>query len=239
MEYLKIRRSVTQRRADGSNFVVPLVVKKTKKYGKVLSEKAISKKHPIIVAGAHDSGKSRWLSRLHQEDRQIWSKHKSPSLWLDAIRPLSALPEDANVSSWWNKQGKHDPDHTPWAKLKAWERQETLATYVQEMNPVVFIDNAHKLTGRKLQIAKECLVSSKLFVIAVSDEQQLPPSIRHSVLNRSPQIFRLGTETAYDGTSVLIWLFALLALFAGWWEASLVLGRIGAMSKGNRAAKQN
>lgn len=239
MEYLKIRRSATQKRADGSSFVVPLVVKKTKKYGKVLSEKAISKKHPVIVAGAHDSGKSRWLNRLYQEDRQIWSKHKAPSLWLDAIRPLSAWAEDASISGWWDKKLEDDPELMPWAKLKAWERQEKLAVYVQEKNPVVFIDNAHKLTGRKLQIAKECLVVCKIFVIAVSDEQQLPPSIRHSVLNRSPQIFRLGTDTAYDGTPVLIWMLALVALTAGWWEASVVLGGIGAMSKGSRATKQN
>jgi len=239
MEYLKMRRSVRQKRADGSAYVVPMVVKKSKKYGNVISEKAISKKLPIMVTGAHDSGKSRWLSRLYQEDQQIWSKHKSPALWLDAIRPLSAWTDETCVVKWWDDKAKAESDVLPWAKLKAWQRQEKLADYVQEQNPVLFVDNAHKLSGRKLQLAKECLVASKIFVIAVSDEQQLSPSIRHHILGRSPQIFRLGSETAYDATSVLVWVMAVIALAVGWWEVSLVLGGIGAMSRGNRAARQN
>ena len=47
MEYLKIRRSKQQRRANGLPYAVPLWVSKHRKYGTTISEKAISIKQPI------------------------------------------------------------------------------------------------------------------------------------------------------------------------------------------------
>lgn len=239
MEYLKIRRSKSQKRADGSSYAVPLVVKKTKKYGKVISEKAVSRKKPILVTGAHDSGKSYWLSRLYQSDKDIWSKYPEPSLFLDAIRPLSAWSDAPCVVRWWGKKQKIDNDLPPWSKLKAWERQDLLAEYLTENKALLFIDNAHKLSGRKLQITKECLSSSSIFIMAITDEERLPPSIRNMILKRNPQTFRLGTETAYDGTQALVFILALASLGAGWWEISIVLAGLTALSKSRRSTRQD
>ena len=86
---------------------------------------------------------------------------------------------------------------------------------------------------------KECLQVQRISVIAISEEQNLPASMRHLVLNRDPQIFRLGTETAYDGTHILVYFLCLVALGAGWWELSIVLGGLTAMSRGRGAARQN
>jgi hypothetical protein len=127
----------------------------------------------------------------------------------------------------------------PWSKLKAWQRQDLLADYIADANAVLFIDNAQKLSGRKLQITKECLMASRLYVMAVSDEERLPPSIRHLTLRRTPQIYRLGTETAYDATTLLVYFIALMALSAGWWEVSLVLGGLTAVSTSRRASRQD
>lgn len=88
MDYLKIRSTQKQIRADGSRYAVPLFVTKNRKYGKVLAEKAISIKKPILVTGAHDSGKTRWLTRLHEHAPEIWgTKNKHPPLFLDTISP--------------------------------------------------------------------------------------------------------------------------------------------------------
>ena len=72
MEYLKIRRGRHQRRADGSPYAVPLLVRKTRKYGRTQSEKAISRRSSILIVGPHDSGKSRWVHRLHDSAAEIW-----------------------------------------------------------------------------------------------------------------------------------------------------------------------
>ncbi len=211
MQYLRIKRGAKQVRANGAAYAVPIVIKKTKKYGQVTSEKYISRKQPILITGAHDSGKTRWLMRLHQSASDIWSKYPDPPLLLDAVRPLSAWSDSACMVDWWTKKQAHNDKLTPWSKLKAWERQEKLPEYLSDNKAVLFIDNAHKLTGRKQQIAKECLHVQRISVITISEEQRLPASMRHLVLNREPQIYRLVTDTAYDGTPALVYLIALLA----------------------------
>ena len=140
---------------------------------------------------------------------------------------------------WWtDKQGK-DANLKPWSKLKAWERQDKLPAYLADNKAILFLDNTEKLTGRKAQIVKECLQVQRISVIAISEEQKLPASMRHLVLNRDPQIFRLGTETAYDATHILVYFVCLVALGAGWWELSIVLGGLTALSRGRGAARQN
>lgn len=244
MKYLKIRRGKGQKRANGSSFAVPLLVHKTKKYGRVVSEKAISKKKSILVTGAHDSGKSHWLSRLYQADQDIWRKPKAPALWLEALRPLTAWTDADCVVRWWDNKAKeaekaNDYSITPWKKLKAWQRQEKLSEYVQETSCVVFIDDAHKLSGRKLQLARQCVLTSFLFVIACSDEQRLPPNLRAVVLRRDPTFIRLDSEVPYDVTTPLVWMLVLVALGAGWWEVSLVLGGLQALASGRRSNRQD
>ena len=79
---------------------------------------------------------------------------------------------------------------------------------------MLFVDDAHKLGGCKLQIARQCVLSAKLFVIAASEEQHLAPNLRSAVLHRDPQIFRLDSEVAYDATALLMWFFIAI-MFGG------------------------
>ena len=72
MEFLKIRRGTGQKRANGSGYAVPLYVTKTQRMGNTISEEAISTKRPILVTGAHDSGKSKWVDRLYENAGEIW-----------------------------------------------------------------------------------------------------------------------------------------------------------------------
>ncbi len=240
MDYLKIRSTQKQIRADGSRYAVPLFVTKNRKYGKVLSEKAISIKKPILVTGAHDSGKTRWLTRLHEHAPEIWgTKNKHPPLFLDTISPLSAWVDHPSLASWWDQQQQReqlqDPNtaRKPWKQLKQHERAEALPLYCEHTKALVFIDDAHKLSGRKLQLARECLLASRLFVISASEEQRIPPNLRNVILRREPQIFRLDSDVSYDATKILMWSIIALCIMAGAWEAALVLGGL----HGRRAAR--
>ena len=49
-----------------------------------------------------------------------------------------------------------------------------LPDYCRDTNAVLFIDDAHKLAGRKLEIARLCVMASKIHVIAASEEQRIP-----------------------------------------------------------------
>jgi len=240
MEYLKIRNSSQQVRADGTPFAVPLFVTKHKKYGSVASEEPISVKRDIMVTGAHDSGKTRWLTRMYEQSNRIWTKSKSPAIWLSALRPLGSWSDCLQIVEWWNEKVATDPvNYEPWAKVPAWKRQELIPDYLKDTSSVLFIDDAHKLTGRKLQLARMCVLNAKICVISTTEEQRIAPNLRSALLKRDPQIFRLDSEVAYDATKPLIWLIALAALGAGWWEISLVLGGMQALASGRRSSKQD
>jgi hypothetical protein len=240
MEYLRIRRSAKQVRADGSRYAVPQLITKSRKYGKVISQQTISNKNSILVTGAHDSGKTRWLTRLHEHALEIWgAKIKAEPLFLDTLSPLGSWCDKSAVGQWWDdKQTALDPDERqPWKKLKQYERCEALPDYCAETNAVLFIDDAHKLTGRKLQIARQCVMSSRLWVVAASEENRLPPNLRPLMLRRKPQIFRLDTDVAYDATHILMWFITVCFLAIGWWEAALIVGGMQALGTGRRAAR--
>ena len=242
MEYLKIRRSKGQIRADGSPYAVPQLITKSKKYGKVTSQQTISIKKSIFITGAHDSGKTRWVTRLHENAKDIWgSKIKAEPLFLDTISPLGSWCDSPGVSKWWNEKQKDLPaeERQPWKKLKQYEKSNALPDYCAETGAVLFIDDAHKLAGRKLQLARECVMASRLWVMSASEEQRLPPNLRPIVMRRKPQIFRLRTETAYDGTPILVWMLLVCCVMAGWWEAAFVLGGLKMFSTGRRAARQD
>ena len=244
MEFLKIRRGTGQLRADGSRYAVPLYVTKTKRMGNTISEEPISTKRSILVTGAHDSGKTKWVERLHEHAREIWgTKSKTAPLYLDTLRPLVAWSDEPDLEKWWEakriEEEKTDLNNAraPWKALKQHSRAEALPDYCKDTGAVLFIDDAHKLAGRKLQIARKCVLSSRLFVIAASEEQRLPPNLRTVVMRRDPQIIRLNSEVAYDATNLLMWAFLVACLAAGWWEAAAVLGGLKALGTGRRAAR--
>lgn len=244
MEYLKIRRSKAQRRANGLPYAVPLWVTKQRKYGTTISEKAISIKQPILVTGAHDSGKTRWLQRMHEHAEEIWGrKITAKPLYIEALNPMSSWCEPSFLGAWWDQRRlvltQLNPEWTtqPWKNLKTHTRLELLSTYCQDTEAVVLIDDAHKLTGRKLQIVRQCVLEASIFVMAASEEQRLPPSLRSVVMRREPQIFRLDSEVSYDATNLFMWAVLLACLAVGWWEAALVLGGVKALGTGRRATR--
>ncbi len=243
MQFLKIKTSKNKTRADGTKYSTPVFVTKSKKYGKVLSEKNISVKRSILITGAHDSGKSRWVNRLYEKAPQIWgAKSKAQPIILGALLPLAAWSDANAVQNWWGKEREKEESNgdfvrVPWAKLKQWDRAEALPTYLQETAAVLFIDDAHKLSGRKLQIARLCAISAKTTVVSASEEQRIPPNLRGVLMRKDPQIFRLNSEVAYDATNILMWFLIVGCVLLGAWEAALILGGLKALGTGRRASK--
>ena len=238
MKFLRIKSSSKKVRADGSRFKSATYVEKNRKYGNQISEQTISVKKSVLVTGAHDSGKSRFLKRLYDDERAIYgAKILYPALWLGAIRPLSSWTDMADLEAWFNADCKRNPKNIEWASLKAYEKAERLADYVAETKAVVFVDDAHKLSGRKLQIARECVMSAHIFVMSVSDEQRIPPNLRGLVLKREPQVFRLNAETSYDMTTPLMYMAMLFFAVIGFYEVSAVLGGLKYLSGGSRSTR--
>ena len=256
MQYLCMQRQ--KYGADGaSRHVIPIIKRKDRKYGPVVDTEVIGRKTPTLITGAHDSGKSRMLEKLHEEERAIWGKKiDAAALWLGALRPLGAWSDADHVGAWWDARaatmqakaasqvgaggtGEKADLLRPWSKLKAWERAEALPDYLRDTGAVLFIDDAHKLAGRKLQIARECALTAKVWIASASDEQRIPPNLRSVMMRRDPQVIRLGSDVAYDATNVLTWVLALVLLASGAWEASIVVAGLKTLSGGRLAARQD
>lgn len=237
MKYLRIKGRTNRLRADGTTYKTASFVEKNRKYGTQISEQNISVKRPVLVTGAHDSGKTRFLKRLYDSEREIYgAKISHPALYLAALHPLSKWAALENLETWF-EQSKNNPKKIPWSALKQYERLDHLPNYIAETKAVVFIDDAHKLSGRKLQIARECVISANIYVMSASDIQRIPPNLRGIVLRRDPQVFALATEASYDMTQPLMWLAMLFFVLIDFWEVSAVLGGLKYLSTGSRATR--
>lgn len=238
MEYLKIKRSSSSRYAE------MLMIQKNRKYGQVLREQTVSKRKPVLIEGAHDSGKSRMTTRLFDSALDIWgAKSKGEPVMLGAMRPIASWVEAGQIEEWHTLRYLEDqksdkPKLRPWSNLKAWERADLLPEYISDTGAVVFIDDAHKLSGRKLQMARLCVMSSRMWVCSTSQLNRIPPNLRQVLMRREPTEIRLKTDVAYDVTTLGMWVVATLAVVIGWWEVALVIGGLKALSTGRRATRQ-
>ena len=152
--------------------------------------------------------------------------------------PPSAWTDVKHLELWWaNRENLDDDRH--WTKLKAWERVDCVPEYLRETGAVLFVDDAHNLSGRKLKLAQDCVRASKVWVMSAADEGRIAPGLRKDVLAAEPQTFRLDSEVAYDATSIIMWILMLACLASGAYEVAAVLGGLKMLASGSRASKQN
>ena len=236
MRFLTIKTH-QRKRADGRESAQAFYVHKNRKFGDVISSQCISVKSPVLVVGAHASGKSYWLDRLRADAHRVWASRAAEPLYLASVRPLSAWTDTKPLELWWASR-KNTDDTRHWSKLKAWERVDALPLYLKETGAVLFVDDAHQLSGRKLKLVQDCVRASAVFVMTTADENRISPSLRKDVLAQQPQTFRLNTDVAYDVTPLFMWFLIAGALIAGAFELALILGGLKMLGSGKRATKQ-
>jgi hypothetical protein len=232
--------------------------------GDVTGSDFIKKTKNVLITGAHHSGKSTTINRLYDEAEEIWYNQVKPysysrnaklandkpmlkpgetledwqfpeAVFLSGITPLSKWTEHDGVKAWYEAKAEGND----YKKIPAWKRVELLPEYLKETRAVLFIDDAHKLTGRKLQIIKLCIESAFRTVLSASDENRLSPSIRRQFLESKPQIVRLNSDVAYDATHLLVWFVVCICLLTGATEFAAVLGLFETMKGGRRASRQD
>lgn len=218
-------------RKNGQKRRVPVVRERDRRYGRVLDERALSITRDMLISGPHASGKSRWLDRLFAQAGAVWGDTR-PILFLRTIEPLQRWYEDPRVVANAAKRG------LTWSKLKSYERADELIRWVTESKAIVMMDDAHKLAGRKLDVATRVAGNAHQLVVSCFDEQQIPISLRLLLVQRKPQRIELESKAAYDATSMALWLSILISLMAGWWQLAGVLGGMKVLAGGKRAAKQ-
>lgn len=210
---------------------VPLVRTKTRKYGAVLDEHWLSTKRDWMILGANAAGKTRWLQRLHSQAPRIWRDR--PAVLLRAVDPIGAWTADPRIRAYMEATSGQ-----PWSKAKCWERAEWLIRWVQQQRAVLLLDDAHHLSGRKLDIAQRLALVAGRVVAGASQENRIPINLRMTLHDRHPIVEALKSEAAYDATAVFLWLLILAAMGAGAWQLAAILGGMKFLGRGSRAARQ-
>lgn len=208
---------------------IPVVRDRFRKFGQITNEDALSIKRDILITGPNASGKTRWLRKLHDNGQQIWRLDR---FLIRSIDPLSAWVDDKRIQ-------EHVEMHCGnWAKSKGHERIEEMIDWMHTRRVVLLIDDAHKLTGRKLDIAIRLAREAAVLCVSASSEQSIPITLRMLIDTRNPQKVALQSDAAYDMTPVVLWLVILAAISVGWWQLAAVVGGAKVLAGGRRAAKQ-
>jgi predicted GTPase len=179
-----------------------------------LKELYISKRKSVLITGNENSGKSHNLRKIWDKRGNIWTKKKA--IFFDAIQPLNQ----------WLEQ---DFTYTDKKGLKQWQMINELKIYSKKNKPIIFIDNADKLTARKLYIAKSCANGNVVYATAKA-ENRIPETIRETLTHNGLK-FNLGTKAAMDYTQGLIILVSITAFLFGFTEIGVLIGVL-AMLKG-------
>ena len=217
-------------RKDGPRRI-PIVRTRGRKYGPILDEKAISIKRDILISGANSSGKTRWLTKLHDGAPQVWQRKQV--LFLRAVEPLHAWYGDPRIQVHAEAQGKN------WGKLQSFDRVAMLVDWVKSTKAVLILDDLQLLAARKLDIVRQMVLQAGIVVAGTFAEERIPITLRMALEARNPQKISLKSEAAYDSTALVLWLIILIALFAGWWQLAAVVGGMKDLAGGRRASRQD
>lgn len=229
MKFLRLKRHRV--RADGIRSVLPVVIEKTRMFGRVQHEQKISVKRSVIITGAHQSGKTRWLQRMYDEAPGIWRNR--PVLLLRCVHPLAQWIEHDDVRAYAEERYGR-----AWQRIRSWERIDAAVEWIRANRAVLLIDDAHIVSGRKLDVLLRMLRAAPIAVVSASAEQRIAVSLRIELDARNPQRIHLHSDAAYDITPFVIWTLTLAALAAGSWELSALGAGLSMLGRGRRAAKQ-
>lgn len=249
MQMLMMRKG--PQRADGSPRRVPIYREREAKYGRIKAERPLATKRDVLICGGHGSGKTRWVQRYVENAKDIWPTR--PVAYLRAVNPVGEWCDQPALMRWHCEQvqasklgaGETAPKPSAddilreWARLKTYDRPRRLVEWIERNGGVVIIDDGHKLTGRKADVALQAIRAARIVIMSTQGHNRLPLTIRLACDQRKPQLVNLRTEASYDVTSMLVWIMTIASLGAGAWQVAAVLGGLGMLAKGQRATVQH
>ena len=224
MKMLLLKRTSTDKAGHARRY--PIVRERTKKFGQVTGEHAISVKRDVLITGPHGSGKTRWAEKLVAG--APW-KGKTV-VYLRMVDPITKWSDTPEMVAHFTA--------AKWKTMRPHQRTEALVQYVREKRTVLVIDDAHKATGRKADLLARCASAADVLVTTANTKQGIPLTLRLLINDRTPQEIGLASEAAYDATSLIFWLITVAALSVGWYEAAGVLAMTKVLGGGRNAAKQ-
>ncbi|WP_457754942.1 hypothetical protein [Thermovibrio ammonificans] len=159
----------------------------------------------MVILGREGSGKTREVEKLRVKAKEIFGLN---SVYLPAQFPIS----DWYVLNLPAKDLKGK---------KGVEKRELLLRACRDA--VVVIDDAHRLTGQKLQVAKKALISAQYFVVSAPRWLDIPQSLRVEIERRQFREVYLKSDAAADISYILMALAVVVSFLTGFHEVAFLL----------------
>lgn len=191
-------------------------------FDKKPTEKYISKKGNIVLFGISASGKSKRLDSILEESKNIW---KEPIIYLKATDAISEI-FSRNLDSEETRElliATSEGEEVELDTGKQYIKMHALAEKAKKC--VVIIDDADKLTGKKLELGKDLIKNCKRFVITTKDEQSLNKTLYRIIKakrNKTSYI-QLSSKAALDASNILFLGFVIILLVSGAHEMAIII----------------
>ena len=234
MQFFRIKK------VKDRNFKSLIFRERKRKYEKE-SDTYISKVKPVIIYGKAAAGKSKEISKLWEQKQEIWDEKKYSFIWFSGTDSITEilhknLTEEDNAKFSEDKLEEYldfdiDLDehiNKQYIKLRILSEKAK--------SSILFMDDTDKLTGKKLEIAKELLRNSKNFIITATDEHTINKTIRHMVIRKRPTLIDLNTSTSYDATNIVFVVFIISLFTTGMYEMAMLVmaGRFAMKGMGTK-----
>ena len=234
MQFFRIKK------VKDRNFKSLIFRERKRKYEKE-SDTYISKVKPVIIYGKAAAGKSKEISKLWEQKQEIWDEKKYSFIWFSGTDSITEILHK-NLT---------DEDNAKFSEDKLEEYLDfdiDLDEHINEQyiklrilsekakSSILFMDDTDKLTGKKLEIAKELLRNSKNFIITATDEHTINKTIRHMVIRKRPTLIDLNTSTSYDATNIVFVVFIISLFTTGMYEMAMLVmaGRFAMKGMGSK-----
>ncbi|HEF9827174.1 TPA: hypothetical protein SB195_001708 [Campylobacter coli] len=194
-------------------------------------ETYISKKSDILITGINASGKSKRLNSFLKNAKDLWKKehiiffHATDSLSEIFHRNLDNDDETKRLI-YGNENANLNLENLDTSK----NYLKIIALVEKSKNSTLIIDDLDKLTGKKLEMAKELLRNCKRFIATAKDENSINKTIGGILKGRRKrlEVIALSSKASLDATNALFVIFVLALFATGLYELALLVtaGRI-------------
>jgi hypothetical protein len=215
--------------------------KKTRKSKK---EKAtyISKNKNILISGEVASGKTKELLKLYNYKETLYNNKRVKTnkfIYFNCNISLSEILEIFETTLQTenktlsikelqtkldNIEEDQDEELDPKQRKTLYTRLTTLEEYSK--GAIIFIDDINKASGRKLEVLKELIRNSKIWIATTTNSHNINQNLQKNMNLKNKDSyykFTLNTTQAVDATNVLFIIFIIFLIVVGQTDMAILL----------------
>lgn len=195
----------------------------TKISGKVTS-KYIPKTNNVIIIGSHGSGKTRMIGKFAEHAAKLYKKKEELAnvIYFKASDSIAEIIYN-NLEEGKSKDALAEFLDMDISDLTLNQITRIEALKLKAKKCILIIDDIDKLSGKKLELAKEFVRDARIIAISAFNESMINKTIYDKVKKKSIEYIDLKTTTSKDATNYLFIGFVAFIFLCGWHELALLL----------------